>query len=150
MGTDYPLLIKLNCRDFADNGLTLEDSVQVGKLLADAGFDAIELSGGLAGSMRLSPSRSGINTVRKEAYFKEEARAFKKEIGIPLILVGGIRSFETAELLVEDDTADYISMSRPLIREPGLVSRWKSGDHGKSECTSDNRCFRPGFAPVSG
>jgi len=37
-------------------------------------------------------------------------------------------------------------MSRPLIREPDLINRWKSGDHGKAECLSDNKCFGPAMA----
>ena len=145
VGRDYPILIKMNCRDFQENGLSLEESLQAAEMLAQAGFDAIELSGGLLTGGKLSPSRPGIDSPEKEAYFREEIRTFKKSIPIPLILVGGIRSFEIAEQLVADGTADYISMSRPFIREPDLINRWKAGDRRKSECTSDNLCFRPAF-----
>ncbi len=145
VGDDYPILIKMNCRDFDENGLSLDDSVRVAGLLAGAGLDAIEVSGGLLTADALSPSRPGINSEEKEAYFKEELRAFRKAVSIPLILVGGIRSFEVAERLVEDGMADYISMSRPFIREPDLINRWKAGDHRKAECKSDNLCFQPGF-----
>jgi len=145
VGQDYPVLIKLNCRDFVENGISLEDSLEVAKLLAHAGMDAIELSGGFMTSDKLSPSRSGINSEEKEAYFREDARAMKKEIGMPLILVGGMRSFEVAEKLVQDGTADYISMSRPLIREPDLINRWKAGDRRRAECRSDNLCFKSGL-----
>jgi 2,4-dienoyl-CoA reductase-like NADH-dependent reductase (Old Yellow Enzyme family) len=48
-----------------------------------------------------------------------------------------------AERLVGEDVADYISMSRPLIREPGLINRWKAGDLTKAACVSDNMCFKP-------
>ncbi|MBW2648997.1 MAG: NADH:flavin oxidoreductase, partial [Deltaproteobacteria bacterium] len=145
VGKDYPVLIKMNCRDFVENGLELEESLQVTRLLAGAGLDAIELSGGMLTSGRLSPSRSKINSQDREAYFREEASAFKKEIDIPLILVGGMRSIEVAEQLVEDGVADYISMSRPLIREPDLINRWKAGDLRKAQCKSDNLCFSPGL-----
>jgi len=47
--------------------------------------------------------------------------------------------------LVADGSTDYIAMSRPLIREPDLVSRWKSGDRRRAECKSDNLCFGPGL-----
>ncbi len=141
VGEDYPVLIKLNCSDFADNGLTLDESLQVACLLAGLGLDAIELSGGLLTSSKYFPSRVGIKAEEDEAYFSEEARHFKN-VGIPLILVGGIRSFSVAEHLVEDEVADYISMSRPLIREPDLINRWRSGDYSSSECISDNNCFR--------
>ena len=144
VGNDYPILIKMNCRDFVENGLSLDDSVLAAGLLADAGLDAIEVSGGLLTGGALRPSRSGINSEEKEAYFKEDLPAFRKAVSIPLILVGGIRSFEVAERLVDDAMADYISMSRPFIREPDLINRWKAGDHRKAECKSDNLCYEPG------
>ncbi|MEE4356862.1 MAG: NADH:flavin oxidoreductase [Desulfococcaceae bacterium] len=146
VGKDYPLLIKLNCRDFTENGLDADDSLAAAKMLTAAGVDAIELSGGLLSSPKMSPSRMGIKSPEKEAYFREDALRFKKEISLPIILVGGIRSFEIAEEMVESGTADYLSMSRPLIREPHLIRRWKEGDRRKAECLSDNLCFRPGFA----
>ena len=144
VGKDFPILVKMNCQDFIPNGLTLADSLQAAQLLADAGIDAIELSGGMVASGHLSPSRIGINSEEKEAYFQEEARVFKKQISVPLILVGGLRSLEVAERIVEEGIADYISMCRPFIREPGLINRWKSGDRRKATCLSDNQCFKPG------
>jgi len=145
VGKAFPVLIKMNCQDFAENGLSLEDSLVAGELLTQAGLDAIELSGGLLTGKKLSPSRPGIHSADKEAYFREELRAFKKRIAIPLILVGGNRSFEVSEQLVADGEADYIAMSRPLIREPDLISRWKSGDRRRAACKSDNLCFGPGL-----
>jgi 2,4-dienoyl-CoA reductase-like NADH-dependent reductase (Old Yellow Enzyme family) len=145
VGEDYPVLIKMNCEDFFENGLTAEDSLQVAKMLVEEGVDAIELSGGILISKKLHASRIGINSEDKEAYFKEYAKAFKKQINVPLILVGGNRSYAIAERLLEEGIADYISMSRPFIREPGLINRWKSGDLSKAACVSDNVCFEPGI-----
>ncbi len=142
---DFPILIKMNCGDFVENGLDITESIQIAKLIASAGFDAIELSGGFIKTGKLSPSRPGINSPAKEAYFQKYARKIKDEIAIPLILVGGMRSFEIAEQIILEGTADYISMSRPFIREPDLINRWKSGDRKKAKCISDNLCFKPGF-----
>lgn len=121
VGKAFPVFIKMNCQDFAENGLRLEDSLAAARLLYSAGLDAIELSGGLLTGGKLSPSRPGIHSADKEAYFREELRAFKKRIYIPLILVGGNRSIEVSEELVAVGTADYIAISRPLIREPELI-----------------------------
>jgi 2,4-dienoyl-CoA reductase-like NADH-dependent reductase (Old Yellow Enzyme family) len=142
-GGNYPILVKMNSEDFLDGGLTREDSLQAALMIASAGADAIELSGGTLLSGRLSPSRSKIDSVEQEAYFRDAAQAFKTRLNIPLALVGGIRTFEVAEGLVRDGITDFISMSRPFIREPGLVNRWKSGDRSKATCESDNRCFGP-------
>ena len=145
VGKDYPILIKMNCADFIKNGMTIDDSLQAAKLFANEGFDAIEISGGIIRTGKLSPSRPGITTVDKEAYFKEYARRFKSEIKTPLILVGGLRSFEVADKIIANGIADYISMSRPFIREPDLINRWQKGNLRKAECKSDNLCFNPGF-----
>lgn len=145
VGENYPIIIKINCEDFIDDGITVEDSLFVAKLLSERGFDAIEVSGGIIRTGRLSPSRPGISSVEKEAYFKDYSLRFKNEIATPLILVGGLRSFEVADKIVLEGIADYISMSRPLIREPDLINRWKNGDMRKAECKSDNLCFDPGF-----
>ena len=51
-----------------------------------------------------------------EVYYRDAAILCKEKITIPLILVGGIRSFEIARELIENELTDYVSLSRPLIR----------------------------------
>ena len=145
VGEGYPILVKMNCEDFSDGGLTVAESVQAAGQMIAAGLDAIELSGGLLTGGKLSPSRPNINKKEKEAYFKDAAQAFKRSLDVPLILVGGIRSPDVAERLQDAGVADYFSLSRPLIREPALINRWQSGDRTPARCLSDNLCFRPGM-----
>lgn len=146
VGPDYPLLIKLSSQDFLDGGFTLEESLQLGTMLEREGIDAIEISGGTFFSGKMAQARKGINKQEKEAYFKDAAKMFKNELTVPLILVGGIRSIQVAEMLVGEGFADYISMCRPLIREPGLIKRWQSGDRRKATCLSDLQCSGAAWA----
>jgi 2,4-dienoyl-CoA reductase-like NADH-dependent reductase (Old Yellow Enzyme family) len=146
VGGNYPVLVKMNSQDFLDSGLSLEGSVSVAALLQENGIDAIEISGGTVVSGRYGPTRKGIKSEGQEAYFKEAAQAFKKQVQVPILLVGGIRSFQLAEGLVTNGVCDYISMSRPFIREPDLINRWASGDRGRARCLSDNQCFGPARA----
>jgi 2,4-dienoyl-CoA reductase-like NADH-dependent reductase (Old Yellow Enzyme family) len=143
VGRNYPVLIKINSQDYIKGGLELEDAVKACNLLKAEGLSAVEVSGGTRESGKLIPVRTGITTEGREAYFKDAAIAFKKSIDLPIILAGGIRSFHVARQIVEDEIADYISISRPLIREPGLINRWKSGDTSKATCLSDSKCFVP-------
>ena len=142
VGPGFPVFIKMNSEDFIPGGLTVEDMVDTAALLAGAGIDMVEMSGGtyLSGdkkSMRQGSPAPG----EPEAYYEAAARRYKEEIRVPLMLVGGIRTFETADRLVAEGLADYIALSRPLIREPALIDSWRSGDRSPAACISDNRCF---------
>jgi 2,4-dienoyl-CoA reductase-like NADH-dependent reductase (Old Yellow Enzyme family) len=106
--------------------------------------DAIEISGGTGSSGDKIPSRIGVPKAKEEeVYYREAATDFKRAVKIPLILVGGIRSLEVSEGLVAEGVADYVALSRPLIREPNLVRRWRSADPSVATCISCNRCYRP-------
>ena len=144
-GEKFPVLIKLNSEDFIDGGLAVEEMLRIAAMLDKADIDGIEMSGGsMDTASKFKPvRRGGLPSEDREVYYRAAASRFKSAIGVPLILVGGIRSYTVAEKLIEDGIADYISLSRPFIREPHLVARWKSGDTEKSACGSCNMCFRP-------
>lgn len=145
-GSDLLILVKINSEDNIPGGFSIEDMIQVSAMLENAGVDAIEISGGTIGALLTGDIDNSFSPAsRAPVYYRDAAKKFKERIKIPLILVGGIRSFETADELVKTGTADYISLCRPLIREPDLIKRWKSGDLRKSECISDNACFQPGM-----
>ena len=120
--------------------------VETAMMLETQGIDGIEMSGGTFLSGKYIPSRPGKRGQGKdEVYYEEAAQRYKEKVRIPLMLVGGIRTLETAERLIAEGLADYLALCRPLIREPGLVNRWKSGDRRPAMCISDNGCFKPGF-----
>jgi 2,4-dienoyl-CoA reductase-like NADH-dependent reductase (Old Yellow Enzyme family) len=144
VGGAFPVLIKLNSEDFLEDGFSRQEMLDVCRMLEDAGIDAIELSGGTGHSGRYTPVRTGrFDTPDRQVFYRDAAREYKDHIRTPLILVGGIRSPEVAEALVASGEADYIALSRPLIREPALIRRWQAGDTAIAACKSDNLCFKP-------
>jgi 2,4-dienoyl-CoA reductase-like NADH-dependent reductase (Old Yellow Enzyme family) len=54
--------------------------------------------------------------------------------------LGGIRTLAVAERMVEDGRVDVVSLSRPLIRDPFLVKRFREGAAARAECISCNKC----------
>ena len=144
VGSDWPVMIKLNAHDFLDGSTTEEDSTYLAAELASLGIDAIEVSGGTGGSGKLGAARRNIATAADEAYFRPQARAIRQAApGVPLMLVGGVRSVETIEAVLAAGDADYVALSRPLIREPDLPRRWAAGDLGRASCVSCSGCFAP-------
>ena len=144
VGDDYPVLIKLNAADHTIGGLEIDDSVYAAKKLAGAGINAIEVSAGTSASGEKSPVRTKINKSEKEAYNLKLACRIKDAVSCPVIVVGGFRSYRVAEKAIREEGMDYISMARPLIREPGLANRWLQGDRKRATCISCNKCFVPG------
>lgn len=141
VGSRFAVIVKINSEDFMEGGFTTEEMVTVSAMLKQSGIDAIEMSGGTFYSHPYIPTRTGKTArVEGEAYYLEAARRYKEKIDLPLILVGGIRSYAIAQKLVADGTTDYIALCRPLIAEPGLINRWKSGDRERAFCKSDNLC----------
>ncbi len=145
VGNDFPVLVKLASEDFIEGGLTIKESVWVSKEIAKIGVDAIEVSGGSRYSEPLSHIRRGVKDKKDEAWFADNAYKIKQAVNIPVIIVGGIRSFDVAKKLVETKCADFIAMSRPFICEPHLIRRWQSGDRSRSKCVSDNLCLGPAY-----
>ncbi|MFX0050296.1 MAG: NADH:flavin oxidoreductase [Candidatus Hermodarchaeota archaeon] len=132
VGSNYPVLVKINNSDEPHEGFPVEESVKVVKWLAEEGLDAVEISG----------LRSTRTNFEDEAYFTKNARIIKKNIGdMPLSVVGGFRSLKIIQQLHEE-FADFISICRPFIREPDLVKKFREGKK-RADCISCNKCFKP-------
>lgn len=132
VGSKYPIMVKINGADDPTDGFPLEESVKVSQWLSDEGIDAIEVSG----------SKSTRTLKEKEnTYFVPFAQEIKKHIGETMVsVVGGFRFFSTMQK-IRDDFADFISLSRPFIREPDLVQKFKNGKK-VADCITCNKCFK--------
>jgi len=144
VGSDYPVFIKQNGADFIDGGLELEESVMLAEALDAEGIDAIEVSCGMT-EVAAKIARINIRTPKKEAYLLPLAEEFRKHLSCPIILVGGMRSRATMQRILDGGKVDFISICRPLIREPDLPKKLKKGQSAAT-CASCNACFthRPG------
>lgn len=144
VGSNFPVLIKLNGCDNLDGGLSAEDALFAAKALAAEGIDAIEVSGGTPASGGESPVRTKIDRPEQEGYHLALAQGIKSAVACPVMVVGGFRTLEVARQAVADGLAG-VALSRPLIREPELPRRWQNGDPARATCISCNGCFRPGL-----
>ncbi|MGL4411870.1 MAG: NADH:flavin oxidoreductase [Bacteroidales bacterium] len=151
VGKEFPILIKLNSADYKDGGLNEDESFEVAKRLSEMGIDAIEVTGGNESlrdvvNSNLGAARRKIDKdIDNQSYFRSHASRLAKDISTPIILIGGNRSYDRMEELLNDTDISYFSMSRPLTAEPNLINIWASGNHKKPKCVSCNKCyFTPG------
>ena len=176
--TDYPVLVKLNSYDYTpEEGMTRSLAAKYAGWMAELGVNAVEVSCGTANYSYMNMCRGDVPTAEfvkglawyekpigrlmigklegkydlEEGYNLEAAKAIKPALGdTPLVLVGGMRTIRHMEEVLENDEADFISMSRPFIRDPLLVKKIKAGKLDRVTCVSCNRCMAaiPNDLPV--
>ncbi|MHB8090025.1 MAG: NADH:flavin oxidoreductase [Syntrophales bacterium] len=128
VGEDYPIMIKIGVVDCVQDGLSPPEGQAAAQCLGEIGYDALEISQGLRGQgYEQSEFRPNVVTIAQEAYFREYSRGVKAKIKVPVILVGGLRSLDLMEEIVALGDADFVSLSRPLIKEPNLIREWEGG-----------------------
>jgi 2,4-dienoyl-CoA reductase-like NADH-dependent reductase (Old Yellow Enzyme family) len=157
---DLGLTMKVGFRDLVDEpgGLETPDAVLGAKALVEAGLDGIEVSSNLMSDYVSASIRAYVAVDRRravedlllhrihkppedEAYFLPFARALRQEVDTNVILVGGLRRLSTMQALVAGGDADFLSLARPLIREPDLVRKLAAGEKSKPDCVSCNICL---------
>jgi 2,4-dienoyl-CoA reductase-like NADH-dependent reductase (Old Yellow Enzyme family) len=132
VGSNFPILVKMNGSDDPIEGFPLEEGIRVAKELADLGLNMLEVSG-MKSTRRIKEEEN--------TYFVPFAEKIKKQVGdMPISVVGGFRLFSTIQKY-RDSFADFISLSRPFIREPDLVKKFKDGKV-KADCITCNKCFK--------
>jgi 2,4-dienoyl-CoA reductase-like NADH-dependent reductase (Old Yellow Enzyme family) len=158
---------KLNMADGVRGGISVEEALTTAKWLQDdGGLDAIELTAGsslvnpmylfrgdaplkeFAGAFK-PPLRWGMRmTGRKflrqypyrDAYLLRDARLFRAELTMPLILLGGITNRESMDLAMAEGF-DFVAMARALLAEPDLINRIRDDRSVHSACIHCNRCM---------
>ncbi len=154
VGYDFLIMIKMNCDEFLgeNNGVNIDNFHEVAKEVERAGVDAIEVSGGSWECLVrkeqelgffpvvVSEARTNINRPEKQSYFQPYLE--NVDLSIPIVLVGGNRNVERLESILNQGKADFISMCRPLIREPDLPDRWMEGKGpAGAKCISCSACI---------
>ena len=62
-------------------------------------------------------------------------------VSCPVIVVGGFRSLDTMESALNNTKIEFISLSRPLLREPDLPDKMAQDASYISKCVSCNACY---------
>ena len=132
LGKDFTIGIKINSTDFKEDGLTEEDSLKTIIELANLGLDFVEISGGTyeRPAMMGATSKS-----TNQVFFAEYSKKLKQKIEIPVVVTGGIRSINAMNILLNDNTTDFIGIARPLTIDPNIPNKIKQGTYTIVETT---------------
>jgi 2,4-dienoyl-CoA reductase-like NADH-dependent reductase (Old Yellow Enzyme family) len=131
-GDNYPVFIKVNANAEAENERYQEELKSMLKKFKKLGVEAVEFSGTGYKYMKYSDHN----------YFLETALAIKGDTDIPLMVVGGVRTLDDMTIML-DAGIDMVSISRPFISEPDLITKLVNGQE-KARCVSCNKCIQAG------
>ncbi len=111
VGKEMAVMVRLGADDGVEGGLTIKDTVPIAQALADAGADAIDVSGGFQGSR--PPQFQG-----QPGYFVPLAIEIKRAVKVPLVVAGGITDPVYADELVQYRDTDLVAVGRAMLADP--------------------------------
>ena len=107
---DYPLAVRIGGIETIEGGTTVAEGVRAAKAFDAAGAALLDMTGGMTGYNRPDHEEAG--------WFKDLSRAVKKETTAPVLLTGGITTYDEAEKLLEEDVADLFGIGRAFLKDP--------------------------------
>lgn len=131
-GPAFPLSVKLNSADFQRGGFEETDSLQVVKMLGEAGIDLLELSGGTYERLVFLVPEEGEgmreSTRQREAYFLDFAQRAREVSQVPIMLTGGFRSYDACVAALQSGAVDVIGMARPFLSDIDQIPAFIRGE----------------------
>ena len=126
---DFPVWLKINSNIKGDNDRYLKELVEMIHLAKDCGISLVEMSGTGFSTLKGNPA----------PYFLDQVITVKKNVDIPIAIVGGIRTMDEIKDAL-DSGIELISMSRPFISQPDLIRLFeKNVNH--AQCIHCQKCF---------
>ncbi|NQT48200.1 MAG: FAD-dependent oxidoreductase, partial [Chloroflexi bacterium] len=123
-GSDFPIIVRLSGDEYTLGGRDIRGTQYVTRVLAEAGVDAFEISGGVypQSSWRiLAPTGTmlGLNVAN--------AAKVKEVVDVPVAAVCRINNPRFAEDILQRNEADLIVMGRALLADPEFPNKAAEG-----------------------
>lgn len=142
-GPDFPIAVRISVDEFYRNigkeqGLTLDEGVRIAKAIEVMGADAIDVSSATYETMNywLEPTTFDLG------WRKHLAAAVKQAVNVPVLAANFIRSAQQAEAQLAEGTQDFISLGRPLLADPELPEKVRTGREDEiTRCIACLWCF---------
>lgn len=122
VGKDYPLMVRLDNKDFMEGGQDNDELGEYAKILVECGVDALCIKGNWHESRmpQLTPN------VPRGA-FAYLARNVKNMVDVPVIASHRIHSPGVGRELIKDGFCDMVAMGRSIIADPYMPEKARLG-----------------------
>ena len=144
-GNGFPVIFRFDVEECIPGGRELAESLQVARLLEDAGADALHTTvGGMPGSQQWSSPPMEVPT----GFSVHLASEVKRAVSIPVITVGRINDLSLAAQIINEGHADLVAMGRALLADPDLPGKSMEGKNDEiRRCIACNQGCHSNLTP---
>jgi len=139
-GQDFIIGFRLNCRDYIEGGLEVEEMTEIAIALEKKGVDLINITAGIFDSPYY-PVVPFMNIPR--GVYSDYSAIIKRAVDkVPVCVVGRINTPEIAEKILQEGKADLVAMGRALIVDPFFPKKVQAGKRDEMiVCPACNACL---------
>lgn len=140
-GKDYPVIFRISSDELVEGGRTLPETIEIIKLLIEAGIDAVHVSIGMPESEEFMCAPMDV----EDCFNVDSAAAVKEAIGgvIPVITVGRISTLDEAEEVLQAGKADFTAIGRAQLADHAIVNKYSGlNDDPVCRCVGCNQGCR--------
>jgi 2,4-dienoyl-CoA reductase-like NADH-dependent reductase (Old Yellow Enzyme family)/thioredoxin reductase len=140
VGPDFIIDMRISASECVEGGIEFKDVLKFIQLVEDK-IDMVHISAGLdmirEGNVHMAP------TIFKEHMPNVKwAAEVKKNVKIPVTVVGAIMTPKEAESIISEGKADFVALGRPLIADPFWPKKAKEGrDEDIVPCLRCQYCY---------
>ena len=140
---NFPILVKFTPVQRVEGFRTLDEGIEMAKILENAGVTALHVDTGC-----YEEWYQAITTVySKPGHKLDVQRAIKEVVHVPVLGDGKLFNPELAKKVVEDGTLDYIGMGHEMLADPYWPTKVKEGRYDDIRpCVGCNECLLSGFS----
>jgi 2,4-dienoyl-CoA reductase-like NADH-dependent reductase (Old Yellow Enzyme family)/thioredoxin reductase len=142
LGREFPISFKISAEEYVDRGLTTPESIEILKILVDAGIDIVQVSAG----NDVTPEWICQPMFMEKACLVNSAEQVKQALDIPVMAVGRINDPYIANAIIAQGKADLVCIGRGLLADPEMPNKAKEGRLDEIRtCIACNTCMESIF-----
>ncbi|MBE6498548.1 MAG: NADH-dependent flavin oxidoreductase [Methanobrevibacter sp.] len=125
---------RLNAFDIQKGGMTLDETIEIAKLLEKHGADSLQIT------RPRSPQYFSSENYEKKLLAMDSSRIIDN-VDIPVIMGGGVKTQRQINNILNKTKVDFISMQRPFVADPSFLVDWQIEGDGEVKCRTCNNCY---------
>lgn len=136
-GKDFPVTLRYSPKSFLkdwregglpgeafeEKGRDMEEGIEAARLLAEYGYDALDVDVGCYDAWWWSHPPM----YQQKGMYRPYAKQVKENVSVPVLCAGRMDDPDMAQQAVEDGVCDFIGLARPLLADPDYVNKIRAG-----------------------